>query len=164
MAPDPTAPHSPALYLVRHARAGDPRSWRLPDDQRPLTAGGTAQAAWVADTLAARGVDVIRSSPSVRCVDTVRPLAERVGLAVTADPTLAEDADDDEVLATLAGVTGRTAVLCTHGNIVPVVLDHLRRTGTAFGRPPHHWKKGSIWELRTDGGRVVEASYLPPPV
>jgi len=155
-----------ALYLVRHARAGNRRSWHLPDDLRPLTESGASQATWIADTLEGCGIGMVLSSPSVRCVETVEPLARRLGLAVATDDALAEDARDGAVLARLEELTeaGRPAVLCTHGNIVPVVLDHLRRGGTAFGPPPHDWKKGSIWELRTHGRAVVAAAYRPPPV
>ena len=152
------------LYLVRHAKAGDRRSWHLPDDLRPLTETGAAQAVWLADMLQGRGVTAVLSSPARRCVDTVSPLADRLRLAVTVEPALAEEAADDEVLATVGDLLGETAVLCTHGNIVPVVLDHLRRNGTEFGPPPHDWKTGSIWELRTEGSSVVAASYRAPPL
>lgn len=155
-----------AVYLVRHAHAGDRRTWALPDDERPLTQAGVAQAEWVADHLAGAGITAVLSSPAVRCLQTVAPLAGRLGVAVLPEAGLAEEADDDAVtdlLARVVGADGASVVLCTHGNIIPVVLDHVRRGGAAFARPPHDWKKGSIWELGVDAGRVTEARYHPPP-
>jgi phosphohistidine phosphatase SixA len=94
--------------LLRHASAGDRDDWDGDDESRPLDA---------------RGI----SSPAVRCVQTVEPLAGVLGLGVEHDPRLAEG-------------TGRSAlellheegvVCCTHGDVIEDVLGHGLKKGAA---------------------------------
>ena len=70
------------IYLVRHAYA----DWN-PEENRPLSARGRADAVRVADILEAFPITAIYSSPSCRACQTVAPLAARLGLSVheTAD-------------------------------------------------------------------------------
>ncbi len=152
------------LYLVRHADAGDRSEWRQPDDLRPLTARGERQAAALAGFLAERRVEAVLSSRFARCVQTVEPLAARLGLTVEEHPALAEEATEQAVVDLLEAMAGTDAVLCTHGNIVPVALGHLRRAGARFADRPYDWKKGSVWVLESDDGRgFTGARYVPPP-
>ena len=139
-------------------------AWEQPDDLRPLSRVGREQAAGIVGLLAGRPVDRILSSRFVRCVQTVQPLADERGLPVEWAEGLAEEARDDEVIALLKEVSKTEAVLCTHGNIVPVVLEHLAGQGVTFQDTPHVWQKGSVWTLETDDeGTFTEARYLPPP-
>ena len=64
-----------ASYLVRHAKAGSRERWTAPDRDRPLTAAGRVQAAALTRLLQAT-TRVVSSSPYLRCVETVAPLAE----------------------------------------------------------------------------------------
>jgi 2,3-bisphosphoglycerate-dependent phosphoglycerate mutase len=73
------------LYLVRHAHS----DW-TPDEMRPLSASGRAAAERVADVLAPMGVVSIHSSDFARAVETVRPLADRLGLTIETHPELRE--------------------------------------------------------------------------
>lgn len=73
------------LYLVRHAH-----SPFGPDEMRGLSPPGHADAARVADLLDSRGVSRIVSSPYTRAIQTVQPLAERLGLPVEIEPDLRE--------------------------------------------------------------------------
>ena len=81
------------VYVVRHAKAGLRTRWTGPDEQRPLTRRGRRQAERLVERF--RGIQVARivSSPFVRCVQTVEPLARDRGLEVEPDPRLAEGAD-----------------------------------------------------------------------
>jgi phosphohistidine phosphatase len=66
------------LYIVRHAWAADRDDARWPDDgQRPLTEEGKKRFARVAAKLIDRGmkVQVVGTSPLVRCVETAQLLA-----------------------------------------------------------------------------------------
>lgn len=74
-----------SFLLVRHAHA----VW-TPDEQRPLSPAGLAQAQRVADVLAAEPVDVIYSSPALRAMQTVLPLAARHRLPLFVQPDLRE--------------------------------------------------------------------------
>lgn len=73
------------FYLVRHAHA----DW-APDENRPLSERGRADAARVADVLARYPVSLICSSPYRRARETVAPLAARMGLPVGIEPDLRE--------------------------------------------------------------------------
>ena len=73
------------FYLVRHAHA----DW-TPDENRPLSARGQADAERVADVLEGFPVTAIYASPARRARETVAPLAVRLGLPVQVVPDLCE--------------------------------------------------------------------------
>ena len=73
------------IYLIRHAHA----EWRE-DESRPLSEAGITAAAIVADRLATQPIVAIYTSPARRSVDTVEPLARRLGLRAEAMPDLRE--------------------------------------------------------------------------
>jgi broad specificity phosphatase PhoE len=62
-------------YLVRHAPAGDKRAWTGPDLMRPLSGAGHREAHGLLVQLRPCPIARIVSSPTVRCVETVEPLA-----------------------------------------------------------------------------------------
>lgn len=141
------------ILVIRHARAEERESWAKADELRPLTRAGQAQALAIAKKWGGEGAKSIRSSPAVRCVQTVQPLADRVGVDVAIDPVLREGS---KLTLPEPKQTGLHA-LCAHGDNIPWLLDDL-------GIDWKECKKGSIWMLKRDGkGRVVESSYLPPP-
>ena len=76
------------LVLVRHASAGDRHEWDGDDRLRPLDKKGRKQAARLLDVLADVTVRRIVSSPYLRCVQTVEPLARARGLEVESAPEL----------------------------------------------------------------------------
>ena len=66
------------IFLIRHAEAiYDPK---IPDAHRPLSPRGTRQAAELVKQTEALGIEEIHTSPYERCLHTVAPLAERLGL------------------------------------------------------------------------------------
>jgi len=73
------------FYLVRHAHA----DW-TPDENRPLSAQGRADADRVADILQRYPIGTIYSSPYQRARQTIAPLAIRLGLPVHIEPGLRE--------------------------------------------------------------------------
>ena len=150
------------LYLVRHAKAGSRNDWTGDDDRlRPLTASGRRQAAALAERLAPLASGVV-SSPYVRCVQTLTPLAELLGVEVLTDARLAEAADARAVIDLLATAADAT-VLCSHGDVIPDTMEALQRRNCLFVGPPE-WRKASVWLLRRDNeGTVVEATAWPPP-
>jgi 2,3-bisphosphoglycerate-dependent phosphoglycerate mutase len=80
-------PDTGTLLLVRHAH-----SEYRPDDARGLSSAGRTAALRVADLLEPRAVARIVSSPFARAIETVQPLAERLGIAIEIDPDLRERA------------------------------------------------------------------------
>ncbi|HVM55288.1 MAG TPA: phosphoglycerate mutase family protein [Acidimicrobiales bacterium] len=148
-----------AIHLVRHGKAGSRPDWHQPDDLRPLSDGGLAQAAAIGDVLAPLEVVRIASSRYVRCVQTVQPLADKLGLHIDLHPALAEEAATEQTLALLEDVARQPghSVLCSHGNVIPPVLDRLHRRGLEVVADEWTCHKGSIWTLEVDGGEIVRA-------
>jgi 8-oxo-dGTP diphosphatase len=151
------------LYLVRHAHAGDREQWAGPDDQRPLSEKGWRQARGLVALLQHEEFGTILSSPSLRCVQTVQPLAEARALPVAEDERLLEGHDWRDTLAWLQGLVQRgSLVACTHGDLVPALLEAAARSG-AHLPGQLRWSKGSTWVLEADGAHFAEGHYLPPP-
>ncbi len=149
---------------MRHGRAGSRKHWDGPDIERPLSNKGMRQADGLVDILARYPVDRILSSPYVRCMQTVEPLAEKLSVEVAERPELAEGASVEDVLRLLREAAGSTVVWCTHGDIVPAALDAVAELdGVKLPGNPEY-PKGSTWELEQDDtGRVTKATYLPAP-
>lgn len=150
-----------AVYLVRHAKAGDRERWTEDDRLRPLTKKGRRQAEGLVHLF--RRVDVARilSSSYVRCTQTVRPLALARGLEVGVEPVLEEGAAIGDVLE-LLGSCPENTVLCTHGDVIPAVIQPLA-TGGMVIEGETGWKKGSTWVLERRGDVFLSARYVPPP-
>jgi phosphohistidine phosphatase SixA len=142
-----------SVLLVRHAKAGDREKWDAPDDLRPLTAKGEAQAEALVDLLAGYDIDRVLSSPYLRCTQTVAPLASARGLAVEPCDDLAEG-EGRAGIALTRGLLEEPAftVLCSHGDVVEEVLDALGVRREQFTR------KGATWVLDESGAR-----HLPAP-
>jgi 8-oxo-dGTP diphosphatase len=151
------------IYLVRHAKAGERRSWDGDDELRPLSGRGHKQAIGLLDVLADARFDRVLSSPYVRCIETVAPLAGARGVAIEPADALAEGASLEDALALVRKHAGNGAVLCTHGDVVPMLLQYYAERGVDVGKAPQ-WPKGSLWVLDTDAtGEVRTARYVPPP-
>jgi 8-oxo-dGTP diphosphatase len=153
------------LLLVRHAKAGNRQDWAGDDRLRPLSAAGARQADELARRLAGYRPRRILSSPYVRCRDTVVPLADQLGVTVEDMAELAEGHSRDAAalirrLAAGLDGAGDAVVLCSHGDVIPEVLDHFAvEDGLDLGPAPR-CAKGSTWVLDVDGGRLAGACYL----
>jgi 8-oxo-dGTP diphosphatase len=152
------------IYLLRHAKAGERNAWNGDDRLRPLSGRGHLQALGLLDVLADARFDRLLSSPYVRCMETIVPLSGERGVAIEPVDALAEGAGLDEVLMLVRKHVAHGAVFCTHGDVVPMLLEHYAHQGIDIGAAPQ-WPKGSTWVLDTDAtGDVVHASYLAPPL
>ena len=151
------------LYLVRHASAGDRSSWRGSDDERPLDGRGLDQSDWLAALLGVEPITAILSSHFVRCRQTVSPLASRLGLDIVDEPALAEGASRDAARRVVTKLIDSTAVLCSHGDVIPELLGLLQGEGIPLvGKAAN--AKASVWRLDVEHGAVQRAVYLPPGV
>jgi 8-oxo-dGTP diphosphatase len=149
------------LYLVRHAKAGERATWTGDDGARPLSKKGWAQAAVVAEQLARLGIAELRSSPYVRCRQTLEPLAARLGLPVVDDDRLAEGQPFEPVLELLLTASPGT-VLCSHGDLIPETVAALVRRGMQLATPPD-WRKATVWVLDRRDGAIERGEVWPPP-
>lgn len=150
------------ILLVRHAKAGDRSRWDGDDRERPLSRRGRQQARKLARLLEPYRPNRLLSSPYVRCVQTLGPLAAATGLVVEEHPDLAEGTGSASV-SLIRALAGETAALCTHGDIVPEVLKALVAEDDISVLSEPQWAKGSTWVLETEAGRFVEARYLAAP-
>jgi phosphohistidine phosphatase SixA len=124
--------------------AGDPEAWVGDDRVRPVDELGRRQALALVDALADEPLDRIVSSPYVRCVQTVEPLAEARGLEIDLDGRLGAHRLHD-VPEVLEELEGQDAAVCTHGEL-PWLL----------GR---EFEKGAAWVLGDD---LKPERYVPP--
>jgi len=151
----------PVIYLVRHAHAGKKAQWPGPDLARPLSAQGRKEALGLIDRLGGRPLGRVVSSPAERCLQTVQPLAGRLGRPVETDEALGVEGTAAGVLELLACPTLDRAVLCTHGELIGEVFEELQRAGIELSTPAR-WPKGSTWILELDGGHAWKGTYLEP--
>jgi phosphohistidine phosphatase SixA len=151
------------LLLVRHAKAGSRKDWDGDDRLRPLSIPGVAQATALVDQLAPYGVTRVLSSPYLRCTQTVAPLGEAAGAEVEPVDQLGEGRPGKALTLLRSLMGGPSVALCTHGDIIPSVLEALAaEDGTRYASSLR-WSKGSTWVLYTKHGRVVRGEYLGPP-
>ena len=153
---------SGTLFLLRHAAAGDRNKWEGNDAVRPLNKKGRRQAAALATYLGSQGIERIYTSPSTRCVQTVEPLAAVIGAKVIEHDALAEGPDIDGAYGLADELVGYNAVLCTHGDVIPAVINRMMWAGLTL-ESRFYCSKGSIWEVDLVGGRFASARYVPPP-
>ena len=81
------------MHLIRHAKAKSRLAWEEPDELRPLTKRGRREAAAIAVRLGEEPLARLVSSPFVRCVQTLEPLAVALDLPIETTDLLAEGAD-----------------------------------------------------------------------
>ena len=152
------------LYLVRHAKAGDRNAWNDDDRLRPLSGRGQRQAHRLVDAARRREV---RPDP----VEPVRALhadrradRRRARLPVEPVDALAGAGQPDEGLASLRKHALGGALMCIHGDVMPMLLEHFDAAGVDIA-DELRWPKGCTWVLDTDDtGEVVRAALSPAAV
>lgn len=151
------------VFLVRHAHALSRDRWEGDDEDRELSAKGHRQARGLVPVLEKLEPGRVLSSPAVRCLDTVRPAADILGLAVEAEADLAEGRGP-AALGLLRCLLPFNPVLCSHGDVIPELLSALVvQDGLDLGLNPRV-EKGSVWVLEAGPeGSFEMATYLPPP-
>lgn len=153
---------SSAVYLVRHAKAGLRSAWSGPDEERPLTRRGRKQARRLVQRFQGLDLDRIVSSPYVRCVQTIEPLAVARGIPVEPSSALGEGTSNDELVRAISSFDEGLTVVCGHGKEIESMIDRLDHDGVTI-EGARGIAKGSVWVLDREGGRFVSARYLPAP-
>ncbi len=172
------------IELVRHAKASSrDRWWGRPDRDRPLTDEGHEQSRALARQIVREGpVDAVHSSPYTRCMDTVAPLADALGVKVIAEDGLAEAAslpvlDGGDPWVASAWLAGRAlgfinrvvgihpdgrVVACSHGDVIPAVMAALAGRDSLDLHEVRCPKAGRF-SLTFDGPRCVQAVLIEAP-
>ena len=155
------------LFLVRHAKAGKRSKWledpanNNDDRKRPLDDRGILQAAALADRLTDFAPTLLLSSPFMRCIQTLEPLGSNISVIVTPDERLAEDNPFEPILELLESCPDN-AVLCSHGDMIPMVTEALERRGMVV-TGMRDSRKASVWVLERQKGIIVRGHAWPPP-
>ena len=130
------------LLLIRHASAGDRDHWVGDDLPRPLDARGRDQASRLPDLLGDYEIARVLSSPAVRCLQTVEPLARSRGLDIEVREELSEEQQGEAGVELVRALIGEQAALCVHGGLSDTI------SGVSQ-------KKGEVLVL-DDEGKLVE--------
>ena len=147
------------LLLVRHAHAIARSAYRGPKDwHRPLSERGKNRAKALVPVLNAWGLETVITSDSTRCVQTVKPFCEAIGLPIHKKGSLSEEKFEiaphkavrqlDKLMA-----AGAPAALCTHRPLIPMLVSRIAEhtvTGDAARRT-----LGSIRSRGMDKGEVL---------
>ena len=156
------------VLIVRHASAGRKARYRGDDRKRPLDKKGRLQAQSLTPQLLAFGASDIYAADRTRCVKTVEPLAETMGLEITVEPTLTEEAYAENPKAAREraleiAARGGTPVICTQGRVIPDLIQWwCERDGVKPDRSRN--RKGSTWVLTVRDGKLVAADHLASPL
>jgi phosphohistidine phosphatase SixA len=139
------------VLLLRHASAGERLSSAGVDRFRRLDEVGRATARRLVWAFADREITKVVSSPLVRCLESVVPLAESRHLVVESRWELEPDVALDDLLTLLADLPD-TTLACTHREVFEKLLG---------------WDvtcdKGGAWVLERSGSELVPTLYLEPP-
>jgi phosphohistidine phosphatase SixA len=149
------------VLLIRHAHAGSRKQWAGEDRERPLSPKGMEQAQRLVRELDGWAVQRVLSSPYVRCLQTIEPLAREHGVQLEVTEALAEG-HGVEAVALVRSLANDKVALCTHGDIIAEVLVTLADEDRLDLGPDPRQAKGSAWILEATGPRFTRATYLPP--
>ena len=155
------------LFLVRHAKAGKRSKWledpaNIDDIKRPLDNKGMLQAVALADRLSDFAPPQLLSSPYIRCMQTLEPLGATLAISVIADERLAENNPFEPILELLEGCPDNS-VLCSHGDMIPMVVEALERRGMVV-TGMRDSRKASVWVLERQNGVIARGHAWPPPI
>lgn len=156
------------VLIVRHGTAGTKARYKGDDAKRPLDKRGRAQAESLVGQLLAFGATTVHAAPKVRCHQTVEPLAEELGVVISDEPTLTEEAYADDRRAArhrvldIAKADG-TPVICTQGKVIPdLIAWWCDRNGVRPDKSRN--RKGSTWVLSLRGEDLVAADHIGSPL
>lgn len=140
------------MLLLRHTSAGTRLSTPSLDDARQLDRVGRREAGLLRRALAGYSIDRIASSPVARCLETVAPLAQALGLVVEAHHQLGPRASKQDLRRFLRELPP-TALVCTHREVFETLFDGAIEC-----------EKGGAWIVECRGRALMPVAYLPPPV
>jgi phosphohistidine phosphatase SixA len=155
-------PSEPVQVLLRHADAGLRAQWRGSDEWRGLTDAGHGQARAVVRMIEDLPVERILSSPSLRCRQTVVPLALARALDVEPCWQLGAGVAVDDPIALLADPATASAVVCTHRETLQLLFEHLADVHEVVAEAAEPMEKGAVWILRgaVGGPQAPRLDYL----
>jgi 8-oxo-dGTP pyrophosphatase MutT (NUDIX family)/phosphohistidine phosphatase SixA len=153
-----------SVLIVRHCVAGSKSRFSGDDKIRPLDKKGRAQAEALVGQLSSFGATDVYAADRVRCHQTVEPLAAELGVTVSNEPTLTEEAYAENPkrgrrrVLQIAG-SHHTPVICTQGKVIPdLIAWWCERDGVRPDKSRN--RKGSTWVLSLADGRLIAADHI----
>ena len=155
-------PSEPVRVLVRHADAGLRSEWRGSDEWRGLTDAGHGQARAIVRMIEDLPVERILSSPSLRCRQTVVPLALAQALDVEPCWQLGACVAPEDLIALLADPATASAVVCTHRETLQTAVRAPGRRVPGGRRGGRADGEGGGLDLARGGGRPAGPAARVP--
>jgi 8-oxo-dGTP pyrophosphatase MutT (NUDIX family) len=160
--------HTKTVLIVRHGTAGRKKRYKGDDRNRPLDKHGRAQAELLVGQLLAFGPTSLYATDRLRCIQTIEPLADELGVDIILEPTLTEEAYwQDRAKARQRALeiaaTDGTPVICTQGKVIPDLIqwwcerDRVKPDKSRNG-------KGSTWVLSMHNGKLIDADHIASPL
>jgi 8-oxo-dGTP diphosphatase len=154
------------MLLIRHGHAGTKEGWAGDDRLRPLDSRGRRQATHLAAVAVSFEPTRLISSPYLRCLQTMEPIAAKTGLPdVEEEDALTPSAGERAVaLVRELSISGPESrfVLCTHGEVIGEVLAVLASEDGVRLRRRLPGPKGCAWLLDFQKNKIATAQYIPP--
>lgn len=144
--------------IVRHAHAGKRGAWAGVDSARPLSQRGQMEAKLIAEALRDRSGSRLLSSPALRCQETLAPLGAELGVEVEVDDRLFEGPRDAWLSDLILEACDESWVVCTHGDVIPVLL-HLLIDDGLPAPATMSWHKASVWTIERRDGMWTASGY-----
>lgn len=157
------SPSTGTILVVRHGKAMLRKHWSGTDAKRPVSARGRRQSKRLVPMLAAYGVDEVLSSSSTRCMQTLQPTADALGLPIGGVSLLSEEEAEGhgrqvrQLMACWARRTGENhgvLAVCGHRPVLPDM-----RTG--LGVPDKAMLTGEtlVVHVGTDGQVIATETH-----
>jgi 8-oxo-dGTP diphosphatase len=150
-----------SAHLIRHAKAKKRLEWTELDELRPLTKRGRREAEALAERLRDEPFARLVSSPYVRCVQTLGPLALATELPIETTELLSEGSDAAAVLELIVSLARNEPIACcTHGDVLFDVVRTVANADIPL-EGPFDVPVASAWILELGpngftGGRFME--------
>jgi broad specificity phosphatase PhoE len=135
------------VFLVRHAEKDT-----IPEGDPQLTGAGESRAQDLSHVLEEGGVTAIFATQFRRTQDTVRPLADLLGLEVK----IVEANRTDQLVETIRrNHQGGVVVVCGHSNTVPEIIVELGAAPVSPIEEANEYDNLYVVRLSADGGAEV---------
>jgi 8-oxo-dGTP pyrophosphatase MutT (NUDIX family) len=161
-------PDTQTVLIVRHGTAGSKARYKGDDTKRALDKNGRAQAESLVGQLLAFGATNVYAADRLRCHQTVEPVAEELGVDIVNEPTLTEEAYNQNRKRARTRVMeivaqGGTPVICTQGKVIPdLIAWWCDRDGVRPDKSRN--RKGSTWVMSVCHGRLIAADHIGSPL
>jgi 8-oxo-dGTP diphosphatase len=142
---------SDRFILLRHARAGRKLRDRAKDFERGLDPKGQQVALRLPESISGfMRPELIVSSPFLRCVQTVEPLAHALGLPVVEDDHFAAGRSAKAIREAFVDVPSGS-IVCSHGEVITRLFEGAKCA------------KGAFWIVERHNGTLSPVQYVEAP-